>query len=356
MAIPRACGLASLAALACAGVSPVWAQDRPADWLKRPSMQDLMGVWPASALKNGQGGKAVIGCTVTVQGALRDCRVVSEKPAGQGFGAAALTLSAQLMMRPALKGGAPVEGSIRIPIEWEDLREGSTSQIDGPTMQGGIVSRVVVNLPWSQAPSFEEVRAAFPEKARAAKVSGLTTLDCTLDKTGALGQCRTLQEEPGGYGFGAAARRLSGKFLGPTADSAGASLAGAHVHLPFVFSADAMEGAAPIIGKPQWMALPRQQDLLSVYPKDALKAGVFKGRVVLACGVSGAGALADCQVESEEPAGYGLGQATLGLAATFRLGVWSAEGLPTVGGKVRVPIRFDIKDNRPDPAAAPPKP
>ena len=325
---------------------PAWAQDRAPNWLKPPSRQDLMGVWPASALRNGQGGKAAIGCTVTIQGALRDCRVVSEKPAGQGFGAAAVTLSSQLMMRPALKGGVPVEGSVRIPIEWEDLREGSTSQIDGPTMQGGIVSRVVVNLPWSQAPSIDDVRVAFPEKARAAKVSGLTTLDCTIDTTGAIGQCRTLQEEPGGYGFAAAARRLSGRFLGPTADSAGAPLAGAHVHLPFVFSADALDGA-PIIGKPQWMALPRQQDLLSVYPPDALRAGVFRGRVVLGCAVSGAGTLADCQVESEEPSGYGLGKATLGLATTFRLGVWSAEGLPTVGGKVRVPIRFDIKDNRP---------
>src|SRR5438045_8179721 len=106
MATPNAGRLAALAALALASAAS--AQDRAANWLKPPSQQDLMGVWPASALKNGQGGKAVIGCTVTVQGALRDCQVVSEKPAGQGFGAAALTLSSQLMMKPALKAGAPV--------------------------------------------------------------------------------------------------------------------------------------------------------------------------------------------------------------------------------------------------------
>src|SRR6478609_8532566 len=130
MATPRACGLASLAVLALAGVQPVRAQDRPADWLKRPSMQDLMIVMPAAAGRNGQGGKAVIDCTVTTQGVLSDCKVASESPAGMGFGHAAVTLSAQLMMRPALKAGAPVESRVRIPIEWPDLREGSTSQID----------------------------------------------------------------------------------------------------------------------------------------------------------------------------------------------------------------------------------
>jgi hypothetical protein len=196
------------------------------------------------------------------------------------------------------------------------------------------------------------VRLAFPDKARTAKVSGLATLDCTITKTGAVGHCLNLQEAPVGYGFGAAARKLTAKFQGPTVDGAGASLAGAHVQLPFNFAAESLENETQIVGKPQWMALPNSVDLVTVYPKDAAKAGVFKARVVLGCAVSATGGLEGCQVESEDPVGYGLGKATLSLAATFRLGIWSAEGLPTIGGKVRVPIRYDITDNR----SAAPKP
>src|SRR3954463_9990608 len=118
MATPNACRFAGLALLAHAGACPAWAQDKPADWLKRPSMQDLMIVMPGAAGRNGQGGKAVLDCTVTLQGALRDCKVASESPAGMGFGHAAVTLSAQLMMRPALKGGVTVESQVRIPVEW----------------------------------------------------------------------------------------------------------------------------------------------------------------------------------------------------------------------------------------------
>ncbi|HZZ35832.1 MAG TPA: hypothetical protein VFE03_08910, partial [Caulobacteraceae bacterium] len=66
--------LAALAALATSAN----AQDRDADWIRRPSADDIAAVWPAKALKQGYGGKAVISCVVTVQGTLRDCRVAEE--------------------------------------------------------------------------------------------------------------------------------------------------------------------------------------------------------------------------------------------------------------------------------------
>ena len=65
----RRLGVAGLAlAAGAASAQPV---EKPPDWLKRPTAQDLMAVWPAAAWERGEGGKAILTCTATVQGALR---------------------------------------------------------------------------------------------------------------------------------------------------------------------------------------------------------------------------------------------------------------------------------------------
>ena len=180
-----------------------------------------MGVLPAGAMKTGQGGKAVIACVITVQGMLRDCRVASESPAGQGFGAAALTLSVQFQMRPMVKAGVPAESLVNIPIVWPDMHDGSTSRLLNPEFFNTINTRVISNVRWSQAPTVADVLAAYPAKARTGKAGGLATLDCALTKAGGLHECRVLQEAPFGMGFGAAARGLSAKFAGPTSTPLG---------------------------------------------------------------------------------------------------------------------------------------
>src|SRR5690348_14301195 len=109
----RTAQLAAFVALAVAApTSLAVAQDRQPDWVKTPSARDLAAVWPAAALKEGEGGKAIIACIVTVQGTLRACRVESEDPPGKGFGGAAIALSSQFLMKPALKGGQPVEAGV----------------------------------------------------------------------------------------------------------------------------------------------------------------------------------------------------------------------------------------------------
>jgi len=66
-------------------------------------------------------------------------------------------------------------------------------------------------------------------------------------------------------------------------------------------------------------------------------------RVTLVCDVQAGGSLSGCVVDRETPAGQGFGQAILALAPKFRVEPLSADGTPTVGGKVRVPVRFDLK-------------
>jgi protein TonB len=89
------------------------------DWIRKPTAQNMFLVWPREALREGVSGRALIQCTVTVQGSLRDCLVLSENPAAMGFGQAALALTPQFLMRPGTIDGKPVESSIRVPIAFK---------------------------------------------------------------------------------------------------------------------------------------------------------------------------------------------------------------------------------------------
>ena len=69
-------------------------------------------------------------------------------------------------------------------------------------------------------------------------------------------------------------------------------------------------------------------------------------RTVLNCTVEQGGALGGCKVDSESPAGAGA--VALTLMPRFKVSTWTMEGLPTVGGTIRVPLRYEA-----EPAAAP---
>jgi TonB family protein len=337
--------LAIASALVLGGPLLAMAQDREPDWLKKPTPGDLYSVWPKAAWEAGEGGKAVIHCVVATTGALRDCEIKSESPAGSGFGAAALALAPQLLMRPALKNGQAVVSDVSIPLAFVAPGKRTGSRLLGP--EGGSTVRVFRNMPWITAPSLAEFVAAVPARARASKTAGFVTEQCRLDKQGRLVNCDTLQEQPEGMGFARAARDLLPKFRAPTQDGSGASTQNGMVPLRFTFSPETWDAATPMIGKPDWTALPSSEALAAVLPDQARKAGVLKARVLMVCTIAADGGLVDCKVASEEPPAFGYGAATLKLAQTFRINLWSTEGLPTVGGSVRVPIRFDFTDNPP---------
>lgn len=339
------------AALAAAISTPSAAQDRDADWLKRPTPAMLKEVFPSEALRKARSGVATISCTVTVQGMTRDCTVLSEKPADLGFGGAALALTPQFVFRPALRGGVAVESIVRFPITF-DL-SGMTPQ---PRAAQG--DKIFTNLPWRRAPSFEQVLAAYPEKARSTKTGGVAILDCRIDKDGGVSKCQTIREQPTGYGFAAAAKSLSPLFATPVETKGGGTAAGARAHVNVTFAASALDGAAPVIGKPKWAALPQINDVAAVAPAAAKAAKVYKARVVMTCKVVAQGVVEGCEVRSTEPPGLGYDQAALMLSKYFRLAVWTEEGLPTVGGTVTIPVRFDLESalaaDAPAAAKAPP--
>lgn len=331
---------AILAATALAVVAaPAMAQNRQPDWLKKPTPENLMAVWPTEAFKRGKGGKATISCAVTAQGALRNCKVASESPPGMGFGGAALALAPQFLMTPALVDGKPVESSVNIPINFDAPGTPFGSRVAYNDVQGA--EQVYSNIPWQGAPTVQEVLAAYPAKAREQRVGGIVTLDCRVGTDGRLSNCNELREEPKGLGFDRAAKSLAPKFLGPTKNKDGAELGRYRTSVTFTFAPPPLEGP-PTIGKPKWTALPTVEDFESALPAKAKAAGVYKARVALSCTVGARGRADGCKVVSEDPPSLGWGEAALALAPGFGLNLWTEEGLPTVGGTVRIPVRFDL--------------
>ncbi|OYX69229.1 MAG: hypothetical protein B7Y78_09765 [Caulobacter sp. 35-67-4] len=103
----------------------VAAPERPAvmgrykpDWLEKPTADDMEWAYPAHAQRKEIDGKAVINCKVGYDGLLRDCRIVSEAPAGEDFGVAALALSQKFRMIPP-EAGADSLPDVTIPVVFQ---------------------------------------------------------------------------------------------------------------------------------------------------------------------------------------------------------------------------------------------
>jgi protein TonB len=67
-----------------------------------------------------------------------------------------------------------------------------------------------------------------------------------------------------------------------------------------------------------------------------------EGRVVVECLVAPQGALADCLVVEETPAGHGLAERALTQAAKLKMDVPMVDGVPAAGARVRVPFNFKL--------------
>ena len=85
---------------------------------------------------------------------------------------------------------------------------------------------------------------------------------------------------------------------------------------------------------------PNGDDFAREYPWRALNEEV-EGRVVLDCRVIAQGKLA-CGVFSQEPAGYGFGEAALRMSPLFRVEAVNGDLASVQGARVRVPIRFEL--------------
>src|SRR5258706_15937511 len=79
------------------------------DWAVRPSGEAFARYYPALATVMGMTGSATISCTVSAEGRLVNCRPVAERPAGVGFGQAAVSIGGEVRMKPLALDGKPID-------------------------------------------------------------------------------------------------------------------------------------------------------------------------------------------------------------------------------------------------------
>jgi protein TonB len=98
---------------------------------------------------------------------------------------------------------------------------------------------------------------------------------------------------------------------------------------------------APAYIDATFLERPNGRDFERLFPRRALERAI-SGRVLLDCNVAANGRLS-CAVASETPLGWGFGEASLRAAQQFRVAPATADGHPTSGGRIRVPMSWQIR-------------
>ena len=202
----------------------------PPDWAKLPTGMPTFAQRPHAAHINqhfpqaprlaGVSGRVSVRCTATAAGELADCSVATERPAGQGFGEAALQLAKLFRLNRRMTDGSPVAGvPVVLPIHFE-------------AREDELVQRPV----WVKRPDAEAVVRFHPPGARRLRLKGQTLIECAVARSGDMERCTVLSEDPEGYGFGAAALKLSRLHRMAQIDADGRPTAGRQVMIPISFT------------------------------------------------------------------------------------------------------------------------
>lgn len=78
-------------------------------FLRGPTVAERLRFYPAGASAR-RGASASLRCRIAPDTRLEGCQVITERPAGQGFGQAALALATFFRFEPPTENGQPVEG------------------------------------------------------------------------------------------------------------------------------------------------------------------------------------------------------------------------------------------------------
>ncbi len=98
--------------------APAFAQEPPRteidgkllDWISSPTGDQFAAHYPRGAARKGVEGKATIECVFNTEGMLEGCQILSEEPAGQGFGQAAIAIARYFHAKPLQTDGKPIAG------------------------------------------------------------------------------------------------------------------------------------------------------------------------------------------------------------------------------------------------------
>jgi periplasmic protein TonB len=92
----------------------------------------------------------------------------------------------------------------------------------------------------------------------------------------------------------------------------------------------------------RWLEQPDGDDYARYYP-DRASSRDQEGRATIDCLVGGDGRIS-CTVVSEDPAGWGFGEASLRVARHFRVAPQTQDGQQTTGGRFRRTIRWQLPE------------
>lgn len=125
-------GMISLSLMSCAGAPPVppVRPNGPPIWhpgivslptvIEMPTLETLATHHPRNTGGADLPGYADLRCVTKTDGSLGECSIISERPAEQGFGRAALNVTPHIRVVPRLDDGAATEGTIVLHIEFTD--------------------------------------------------------------------------------------------------------------------------------------------------------------------------------------------------------------------------------------------
>lgn len=106
-------------------------------------------------------------------------------------------------------------------------------------------------------------------------------------------------------------------------------------------AASAQKAAKPV-WVPNFIKVNKPADYLAAFPPRAL-AEKLSGSAKLECVAAADGRLVDCKVGSEDPAGYGFGEAALKLVANERISKRDHEGKSVAGRPVTTDLNFLVE-------------
>lgn len=87
--------------------NPAWARQAPPDYPERAQSRGFSEI-----------ATVRVSCALQPNGALSDCRIVSEEPTGMGFGQAALTAARRSRVTPGTVNGAAVGARVEYNVRF----------------------------------------------------------------------------------------------------------------------------------------------------------------------------------------------------------------------------------------------
>ena len=310
----------------------------PGEWTAVPTPAQVQAAYPASAKAKGLAGFARLACAPTPAGVLRDCRVLAQAPADEGFGAAALALADRFKAE-----ASPYPGRISFSVAFDQSL--------------GVADRVWLTNPFPgrtpAAPLGKAGKGKAPPAPSTPPVAGRSRLRCQVAQGGELEACTVLENLPSDPEV---ERQVLENLKGirtRTWTQEGHSTVGSTVELnvatgpytpPWLVAAALVP---PVVApgvidyRPNTpLRTPNGEDMARYYPDRAQRMEVG-GTARMSCAIGARGALESCQVLSESPPEYGFGDAALKVSRLFRYSPESIDGT-TTGEPVVIPFSFAV--------------